>query len=197
MATASRGALLLAEKGTQDFTSLYARTRQAGQAQLVRVSRTIARQVMNDAVAILGVDVPASDKLREVESLAASDVRSLLCVPLSVFERVIGCIYLDSTRPGNRFNEDHLQLMAAIAGVTMPPVMPCRISAMKTRTNVGAKAKISDAAAMVQMPIAARPRFHGTQSTSAPPGRCAINPATVPADKARPTRPLSQPKSAK
>jgi transcriptional regulator with GAF, ATPase, and Fis domain len=115
---ASRGAILLAEKGTQEFSSLYARTRHAGQTQLVRVSRTIARQVMNETVAILGVDVPASDKLRDVESLAASDVRSLLCVPLTVFQRVIGCIYLDSTRLGNRFNEDHLQLMVAVAGIS-------------------------------------------------------------------------------
>ncbi|MGA7857447.1 MAG: FHA domain-containing protein, partial [Terracidiphilus sp.] len=87
---ASRGAILLADGGAQEFSSLYARTRQAGQAQLVRVSRTIARQVMKEAVAILGVDVPASGKLRDVESLAASEVRSLLCVPLTVFQRVIG-----------------------------------------------------------------------------------------------------------
>jgi transcriptional regulator with GAF, ATPase, and Fis domain len=101
-----------------EFNCLYARTRQAGQPQLVRVSRTIARQVMKDNVAILGVDVAASGALREVESLAASEVRSLLCVPLTVFQRVIGCIYLDSTNATNRFQEDHLQLVAAIAGIS-------------------------------------------------------------------------------
>jgi Nif-specific regulatory protein len=115
---ASRGAIMLAEGGAQEFSSLYARTRQASQPQLVRVSRTIACQVMNEDVAILGVDVPASDKLRDVESLAVSEVRSLLCVPLSVFQRVIGCIYLDNTNASGRFNEDHLQLMAAIAGIS-------------------------------------------------------------------------------
>jgi transcriptional regulator with GAF, ATPase, and Fis domain len=41
-----------------------------------------------------------------------------VCVPLSVFDRVIGCIYLDSTTTANRFHEDHLQLMAAVAGVS-------------------------------------------------------------------------------
>ncbi len=115
---ASRGAIMLADGGAQEFSSLYARTRQAGQPQLVRVSRTIACQVMNEDVAILGTDVPASDKLRDVESLAVSEVRSLLCVPLSVFQRVIGCIYLDNTNASGRFNEDHLQLMAAIAGIS-------------------------------------------------------------------------------
>jgi transcriptional regulator with GAF, ATPase, and Fis domain len=114
---ASRGAILLAEGAGQEFSSLYARTRQTVGAQLVRVSRTIARQVMKENVAILGSDVP-SGKLREVESLAVSEVRSLLCVPLTVFQRVIGCIYLDSTNAGNRFHEDHLQLMAGIAGVS-------------------------------------------------------------------------------
>jgi transcriptional regulator with GAF, ATPase, and Fis domain len=114
---ASRGAILLADGGSFEFSSLYARTRQRGQPQLLRISRTIARQVMKDAVAMLGLDVPAG-QLRDVESLAASEVRSLLCVPLTVFERVIGCIYLDTTNPGTRFSEDHLQLMAAIAGIS-------------------------------------------------------------------------------
>jgi Nif-specific regulatory protein len=115
---AGRGAILLAEAAEQEFNCLYARTRQTGQPQLVRVSRTIARQVMKDNVALLGVDVAASGALRDVESLVASEVRSLLCVPLAVFQRVIGCIYLDSTNTANRLQEDHLQLMAAIAGIS-------------------------------------------------------------------------------
>jgi Nif-specific regulatory protein len=115
---AGRGAILLAEGAEGEFNCLYARTRQTDQAQLVRVSRTIVRQVMKENVAILGMDVPASGKLRDVESLVVADVRSLLCVPLSVFQRTIGCIYLDNTNATNRFQEDHLQLMAAVAGVS-------------------------------------------------------------------------------
>jgi transcriptional regulator with GAF, ATPase, and Fis domain len=114
---AGRGAILLAEGAGQEFNCLYARTRQPGQSQLVRVSRTVARQVMKENVAILGMDV-ASGKLRDVESLATAEVRSLLCVPLSVFQRTIGCIYLDSTSAANRFQEDDLQLMAAVAGIS-------------------------------------------------------------------------------
>jgi transcriptional regulator with GAF, ATPase, and Fis domain len=114
---AGRGAILLSEGPGQDFNCLYARTRQAGQPQLIRISRTIARQVMKENVAILGVDV-LTGALRDVESLVASEVRSLLCVPLSVFERMIGCIYLDNTSTANRFQEDHLQFMAAVAGIS-------------------------------------------------------------------------------
>jgi transcriptional regulator with GAF, ATPase, and Fis domain len=115
---AGRGAILLADKEGQQFNSMFVRMRQAGQVPLVKVSRTIARQVLDQGVAILGSDVARSEELREVESLAASQVRSLLCVPLTMFERVIGCIYLDSDSVGNRLHEEHLQLVTAIAGIS-------------------------------------------------------------------------------
>ena len=118
VAPAGRGAILLADSEGQQFNSLFARTRNQGQTQLVRVSRTVARQVLEQGIAILGTDVERSNELRAVESLAASQVRSLLCVPLTVFERVIGCIYLDSDSVSTRLHEEHLQLVTAIAGIS-------------------------------------------------------------------------------
>jgi transcriptional regulator with GAF, ATPase, and Fis domain len=118
VAPAGRGAILLADREGHQFNSMFARMRQAGQGRLVKVSRTVARQVLEQGIAILGSDVPSHDELREVESLAASQVRSLLCVPLTIFQRVIGCIYLDSESLSSRLNEDHLQLVTAIAGIS-------------------------------------------------------------------------------
>jgi len=118
VAPAGRGAILLSDSEGHQFNSLFARTRQPGQTQLVKVSRTIARQVLEQGIAILGSDVAGSDDLREVESLAAAQVRSLLCVPLTVFQRVIGCIYLDSDSVTDRLHEEHLQLVTAIAGIS-------------------------------------------------------------------------------
>ncbi len=115
---ASRGAILLADREGHEFNSMFARMRQAGKAPLVKVSRTVARQVLEQGIAILGSDVLNSRDLRQVESLAASQVRSLLCVPLTVFQRVIGCIYLDSDSLNRRFHEEHLQLVTAIAGIS-------------------------------------------------------------------------------
>lgn len=115
---AGRGAILLADNEGHQFNSMFARMRQVGQSPLVRVSRTVAHQVLEQGIAILGSDVPGNDALREVESLAALQVRSLLCVPLTVFQRVTGCIYLDSDSVENRLNEDHLQLVTAIAGIS-------------------------------------------------------------------------------
>ena len=115
---AGRGAILLADREGQQFNSLFARMRQQGQTPLVKVSRTVARQVLEQGVSLLGTDVPSHQDLGQIESLAESQVRSLLCVPLTVFQRVIGCIYLDSRAVANCLNEDHLQLVTAIAGIS-------------------------------------------------------------------------------
>jgi len=114
---AERGAILLNGTG-ENFASIYARHRTPSVSSPVRVSRTIARRVLDQGLAILGADVQAaSGGLGGVESILASNVRSLLCVPLAVFQKIIGCIYLDTTNSPARFDEDHLQLVAAIAGI--------------------------------------------------------------------------------
>jgi transcriptional regulator with GAF, ATPase, and Fis domain len=115
---AERGAILLDGKGNDRFASVFTRHRLAPTTQPVRLSRTISRQVLDKGVAILGTDVPATGGLSGVESLVTSHVRSLLCVPLTVYQKVIGCVYLDTTSPANRLDEDHLQLVTAIAGIS-------------------------------------------------------------------------------
>jgi Nif-specific regulatory protein len=118
VAPAERGAILLDGTDGHNFSSVFARHRDAHNEHPVRVSRTIAQQVLDQGIAILGSDVPGSGGLGKVESLIASQVRSLLCVPLTVFRRAIGCIYLDTVNLADRFNEDHLQLVTAIAGIS-------------------------------------------------------------------------------
>lgn len=115
---ADRGAILLSDLEGREFNSMFPRMRRAGKAPLVKVSRTIARRVMEQGIAILAGDVRKHQELKEVESLADSEVRSVLCVPLTVFQRVLGCIYLDSDNLSKRFTEEHLQLVTAIAGIS-------------------------------------------------------------------------------
>jgi Nif-specific regulatory protein len=78
----------------------------------------VAKQVVEQGVSILGSDVVGSTEFNAVESLINSQVRSLLCVPLTVFEKVIGCVYLDSLNSLARLDEEHLQLVTAIAGIS-------------------------------------------------------------------------------
>jgi Nif-specific regulatory protein len=116
VAPAERGALLLGT-GDGDLDSIFVRSRLVGTERSVKVSRTIVRQVLQQGIAILANDVPHAENLAGVESLVISQVRSLLCVPLQVFGHIIGCIYLDSSQPAALFDEEHLQLVTAIAGI--------------------------------------------------------------------------------
>jgi transcriptional regulator with GAF, ATPase, and Fis domain len=118
VAPAERGAILLDGTNGREFNSVFGRNRDATNGRPVQVSRTIAQRVLAEGVAILGSDVPGSSGLGKVESLVASQVRSLLCVPLSLFSRTIGCIYLDTVNIADRFNEDHMELVTAIAGIS-------------------------------------------------------------------------------
>jgi transcriptional regulator with GAF, ATPase, and Fis domain len=115
---ARRGAILLSDKESSQFNSIFPRMRDPSQPKFVKVSRTVARQVIEQGIAMLGTDVPGSPDLRQVESLAESQVHSLLCVPLTVFHRVIGCIYLDSDSFSDRLRAEDLQLVTAIAGIS-------------------------------------------------------------------------------
>jgi len=58
-----------------------------------------------------------TDDLKTV-SLIAARSRSVLCVPLIVLEHVLGVIYLDTDDPGTRFDENHLQLLTAVAAIS-------------------------------------------------------------------------------
>ncbi len=110
VAPAERGAILLDGTTGREFNSVFGRNRDLSNGRPVRVSTTIAHRVLTEGIAVLGHDVAASIGLGKVESLVASQVRSLLCVPLSLFNRCIGCIYLDTVNIADRFNEDHMQL---------------------------------------------------------------------------------------
>jgi Nif-specific regulatory protein len=114
---AERAAILLSEEGTPDFVSAFGWNKSSGVSTTVRVSRTVAGQVMREGEAILSNDIGEHDTLHASDSLVASHVRSLLCVPLAVLGKVTGVIYCDTGNPAFPFDEDHLQLLTAIAGI--------------------------------------------------------------------------------
>ncbi|MBV9957608.1 MAG: sigma 54-interacting transcriptional regulator [Acidobacteria bacterium] len=114
---AQRGAILLREEDGEEFSTLFGLDREAGMDATVRVSRTIAQQVLQDGVSILSNEVAESDAFADVESVIASQMQSVLAVPLVLFEKVLGVVYLYTTDPAACFAEDHLQLVTAIVNI--------------------------------------------------------------------------------
>jgi Nif-specific regulatory protein len=112
---ADRGAILLTQR-EKEFSSLYGRDRQ-NQTKTVLISRTVVDRVMSEGVAILSNDIHTSETLSTSESLVAAQITSLMCVPLVVFEKTFGVIYLNTSDPIVRFDDGHLQLLAGISGI--------------------------------------------------------------------------------
>ncbi|HEX8843578.1 MAG TPA: sigma 54-interacting transcriptional regulator [Pyrinomonadaceae bacterium] len=113
---AEHGAILLLDGSLDSPNSVFALDRYSGARLMLNVSRTVAQQVINEGVAISSNDIVESDILNKSESLIASQIRSLICVPLMLHGKVTGIIYLDTTNSNESFNEGHLQIATAVAG---------------------------------------------------------------------------------
>ncbi len=115
---ASRGAILIIDKDTGEYSVVYGRHRSTGITDPIRVSRTATERVVREGEPILSNDVLQDLMIRDASSLAIDPIQALLVVPIDLAGRVLGVIYLDSPDPEVRFDEDHLQLMRAIAAVS-------------------------------------------------------------------------------
>jgi Nif-specific regulatory protein len=113
---AERGAILLADEDREDFVSSRGWDRLSGADDSIRVSQTISRQVLREVVAILSNDLVENENGGS-PSLVAARVSSLMCVPLVAFDKPLGVIYLDTSSRVAQFDEAHLQLLTAIAGI--------------------------------------------------------------------------------
>jgi len=113
---AERGAVLLFDR-IEEFSSAVAWDRVHGPGQPVRVSRTVVQRIRRDGVGLVVSDVPGDATFSQVGPFAELRVRSVLCVPLLVSGAVVGAIYMDSRSPTENFDENHLQVMTAVAGI--------------------------------------------------------------------------------
>lgn len=102
---------------SQELTRVYAYHRQGGREERLQISRTITQRVTQERVAVLSNDVLHTQTFDAATSLQAARIHSLLCVPLVAGDAILGVLYADSRDPDSHFDEDHLQLLAATAGL--------------------------------------------------------------------------------
>jgi transcriptional regulator with GAF, ATPase, and Fis domain len=111
---ADRGAIILAAQNLGEFTSIYGWDRLEGTARPIEVSREAVWEALRKRTAIIrGMD----RKAPEGGAPALPAVSSLLVVPLALPGEGRGVIYLDSSNPQVRFDERHLDVVRAIAGM--------------------------------------------------------------------------------
>jgi len=114
---AMRGAILLIEENLENIVATFSRNKSGEKTQPIRISQTVAEQVVAEKTAILCQNVGTSAAYNQAESLLAAQTDSLLCAPLTIQEKIAGIIYLDTNNPANGFDENHLQFLIAVAGI--------------------------------------------------------------------------------
>jgi transcriptional regulator with GAF, ATPase, and Fis domain len=139
---AERGAILLLGTGGEEFISTYGLNRDGGFEQTVHVSLTVVRQAVKSGTAILCSDVSEHEEWKKTESLMVTQTRSLMCVPLTVFERALGAIYLSSGKAEEGFDENHLQLMLMVAAIAAVAIENARHIEWLTTENERLRADV-------------------------------------------------------
>jgi transcriptional regulator with GAF, ATPase, and Fis domain len=82
----------------------------------VNVSQTVVNQVLQTRqVILIGDPASSAENLPEAESLFLRKISSLLCVPVVLYEKTLGVIYLSSSK--SNFDEGHLKFLTAVAGL--------------------------------------------------------------------------------
>lgn len=88
----------------------------AGEADIVAVSMTVVRHVVQSGDSILSKNIKEDPRFNKSASLARLRVRSMMCVPLLTQEgKALGVIQIVTRHEGREFSEDDHELMLSLA----------------------------------------------------------------------------------
>ncbi len=80
------------------------------------LSRTIIEEILNEKNSIL-IDPQDDPRFAGHESIIASEINSAMAVPLFDEGVVLGILYVDTTNPIRRYNDDYLRLLATFGNL--------------------------------------------------------------------------------
>jgi sigma-B regulation protein RsbU (phosphoserine phosphatase) len=111
-----RGFVMLREPGGRlSFRVARGLDQQAIDSPQFQVSRGVVEQVASDGRPLLTSDAQADDRFRLRQSVVDLGLRSILCVPLALRDRVTGVVYVDNRLRAGIFCRADLELLSAIA----------------------------------------------------------------------------------
>lgn len=114
---ADRGAILGVGDDPAQINWSVGWDRRRGPGFPVRVSRTIASRVVRERSGLMIAEVPENAELRKSSSIADLPVHALMCVPITLAGKIGAVIYLDSQDARVSFDENHLQMLTAVASL--------------------------------------------------------------------------------
>jgi adenylate cyclase len=114
---AERGFLMLMDEGTGDLAFKVARNmdRETITGPAFEISRSIVNQVSEKGIPVLTTNAQDDPRFRSQASVVSYSLRSILCVPLTVKDKVTGVIHVDNRIKTGLFSEEDRDLLVAFA----------------------------------------------------------------------------------
>lgn len=114
---AQRGFLMVAENdNTDDLRVLVARGLDGKTIEEEGYSTTIVKQVVTTREPLLTNNAQFDTRYQVGQSIIMRGLRAILCAPLTVQERLIGAIYVDTSMRSGNFSQADRELLSAVAG---------------------------------------------------------------------------------
>lgn len=82
-----------------------------------QLSRTIVREVMTNRNAVLIGDPTDDPRFASQKSIIMSEMKSAMAVPMLDEDNVLGILYVDTTDPLHRFNNDQVRVLAIFGNI--------------------------------------------------------------------------------
>lgn len=109
--SAERGFLmLLDDNGELRFKTAHNISKEAMTEEDFRISNSIANEVASSGKAVFTSDAQTDERFANQKSVLELHLRSIMCVPLKIKNRVIGVIYLDNSSQAKLFIKSDLYL---------------------------------------------------------------------------------------
>jgi len=126
---ADRAFIMLFDDHGEPKLELYrARESESGGTPEVPMSRTILDMVSGQKVALLTHDAQADQRFEAGQSIRIHQIRSAMCAPLWLRDRVIGAIYVDSPLHVGSFSASDLDLLTALANYAAVAIERARLN---------------------------------------------------------------------
>jgi signal transduction histidine kinase len=104
-----------ATKGSLEVKALKYRETEPTARENVPVSHTLLNWVLNEKMVLVSQDVAGDARFNASESMKDKNVQSIICAPMIREEKVIGVVYLDSSRLFNLLTQEDAAFVAAAA----------------------------------------------------------------------------------
>jgi len=91
------------------------------------ISQTIITQAADEGKPVLSLNAMQDPRFADRKSVMVSGLRSVMCVPLAVQDRIIGVVYVDNRMKTGLFNQKQLEMLSAFANQAVVAIENARL----------------------------------------------------------------------